>query len=62
MEDLNKDENGEEADVGDLLNDVSTISSEEIEAVIKDLPKRKTCGNETFLQSYCKACGRKVKR
>ena len=46
--------------MGDLLDDVYTISSEDIEAVIKDLSKRKACRNETFLQSYCKACGRNV--
>ena len=48
MEDLYKDDYIGEADMGDLVNEVCTISSEEIDAVIKDLPKGKTCGNDNI--------------
>jgi len=34
-----------EIDVG---NEVYAISSDEIESVIKDLPKGKTCGNDNI--------------
>ena len=34
--------------MGDLVNEVYTISSEEIKAVIKDLSKGKACGNDNI--------------
>src|SRR6267154_1874751 len=34
--------------MGDLVNEVYTISSEEIVDVIKDLPKGKTCSNDNI--------------
>jgi len=48
VEDLYKDENRGEADVGDLREEVYTISGKEIEAVIKDLPKGKACGSDNI--------------
>ena len=62
VEDLYKDENSGEVDMGDLVNEVYTISSEEFKAVIKDLPKGKACGNDNILQNCYKAWERKVQK
>src|SRR2546425_7289653 len=59
VEVLYKDENREEADMGDLVNEVYTISSEEIEAVIKDLPKGKACGSDNIPAELLQGMGEK---
>src|SRR6267154_285661 len=59
VEDLYKDENRGEADMGDLVNEVYTISSEEIVAVIKDLPKRKACRNDNISAELLQSMGEK---
>ena len=51
VEDLYKDEKREEADMGDLVNEVYTISSEEIKEVIKKLPKWKSTFRATRVGS-----------
>src|SRR3989441_128050 len=48
-----------EADMGDLVNEVYTISSEEIEAVIKDLPTRKACGSDDISAELLQGMGEK---
>ena len=37
-----------DANMGDLVNEVYTISSDEISAVIKALPKEKACGKDNI--------------
>jgi len=59
VEDLYKDDNRGEADMGDLVNEVYTISSEEINAVIKDLPKGKACGNDNISAELPQGMGEK---
>src|SRR5437899_5247894 len=59
VEELYRDENRGEADMGDLVNEVYTISSEEIEAVIKDLPKGKACGSDNISAELLKGMGEK---
>src|SRR2546425_1948378 len=59
VEQLYKDESRGEADMGDLLNEVYTISSEEIEAVIKDLPKGKACGSDNISAELLQGMGEK---
>ena len=46
VEEVHSDENRGEADIGDLVNEVFKISSEEIETVIKELPKGMACGSD----------------
>ena len=48
VEELYKDENRGEADMDDLVNEVNTTNSEEIEAVIKDLSKGRACGSDNI--------------
>ena len=62
VEDLYKDENRGEADMGDLIDEFYTISSEEIEAVIKDLPKERLAAMITPRQNCCKAWRRELWR
>ena len=62
VEELYKDENKGEADMGDLVNEAYTISSEEIESVIKDLPKGKACGSDNIFAELLQDMGRKVQR
>src|SRR2546425_11099055 len=59
VEELYKDENRGEADMGDLVNEVYTISSEEVEAMIKDLPKRKACGSNNISAELLQGMGEK---
>src|SRR2546425_11700258 len=59
VEELNKDEKRREADMGELMIEVYTISSEEIEAVIKNLPKGKACGRDKISAELRKGMGRK---
>ena len=59
VEELYIDEN-READMGDLVNEVYTISSEEIETVIKELPKRKACGTDSIAAELLKSMGEKA--
>ena len=46
-----KDENRAEADMSEMENEVYTISSEKIEALIKDLPKGRPAVMTTLLQN-----------
>ena len=48
VEELYEDTMRSDADMGDLVNEVYTISSEEIQEVIKELPKGKACGEENI--------------
>src|SRR5688572_15843687 len=48
VEELYRDGNRGDADMGELINEVYTISSEEIETVIKELPKGKACGSDNI--------------
>ena len=59
VEELYKDENRGKADMGDLVNEVYTISSEDIVAVIKDLPKGKTCSNNNISAELLQSMGEK---
>ena len=61
VEDLYKDENRGEVDMGDLVNEVYTISSEEIKAMIKDLQKERPVEMTTFLQNCYKAWGERYR-
>src|SRR3989442_1952959 len=45
--------------MGDLVNEVYTISSEEIESVIKDLPKGKACGSDNISAELLQGMGEK---
>src|SRR5688572_32027954 len=58
VEELYIDEN-READMGDLVNEVYTISSEEIETVIKELPKGKACGSDNIAAELLQSMGKK---
>jgi uncharacterized tellurite resistance protein B-like protein len=49
VQDFCKDEN-READMGNVINQIYTISGEEIEALINDLPKGKPCCNDNFAE------------
>ena len=44
VEELYEDKTRTEADMGDLINEVYTISENEIREVISELPKGKACG------------------
>ena len=46
VEELYGDENRGEADMSDLINEMYTISREEIETVIKELSKEKAFGSD----------------
>lgn len=59
VEELYKDEGRGETDMGDLVNEVYTISSEEIKSVIKELPKGKTCGNDNIAAELLQGMGEK---
>ena len=59
VEDLYKDENSGEVNMGDLVNEVYTISSEEIKALIKDLPKGKARGNDNISAEMLQSMGEK---
>src|SRR6267154_661232 len=45
VEELYKDENRRQADVSDVVNEDYAISIDEIETVIKDMPKGNACGS-----------------
>src|SRR5688572_23770002 len=59
VEELYSDENRGEADMGDLINEVYTVSSEEIKIVIKELPKGKACGNNNIAAELLQSMGEK---
>jgi len=61
VEELYKDENrGElDMDMDDLVNEVYTISSDEIKAVIKELPKGKACGLDNISAELLQEMGEK---
>src|SRR3989442_15066679 len=58
VKELYKDEN-RKADMGDLVNEVYAISSEEVEAVIKNLPKGKACGSDNISAELLQGMGEK---
>src|SRR5688572_6825753 len=43
--------------MGDLVHEVYTISSEEIETVIKELPKGKACGSDNIAAELLQSMG-----
>ena len=47
--------------MGDLINKVYMISSEEIETVIKELPKGKACGSDNIAAELLQSMGEKGK-
>src|SRR5437867_5897015 len=60
VEELYKDENigvDDIIDMGQMENEVYTISSEEIEAVIRDLPKGKACGSDNISAELLQGMG-----
>ena len=59
VEELYEDKTRTAADMGDLINDVYTISENEIREVIGELPKRKACGEDNIPMDYCSAWKRK---
>src|SRR6184192_1270206 len=62
VEELYKDENrgvDDIIDMGQMENEVYTICSEEIEAVIKDLPKGKACGSDNISAELLQCMGEK---
>ena len=62
MEELYSNGNRRDADMGDLVHEVYTISSEEIETVIKKLPKGKACGSDNIAAELLQSMERKVWR
>ena len=48
VEELYEDKTRTEADMGDLINEVYTISENEIREVIGELPKGKACGEDNI--------------
>ena len=62
MEELYKEENRGEDDIIEMSqkqNEAYTISSEEIEAVIRDLPKWKACGSDNVSAGLLESMGEK---
>src|SRR3989441_4222356 len=62
VEELYKDENRGVDDIiemGQMENEVYTICSEEIEAVIRDLPKGKACGSDNISAELLQCMGEK---
>ena len=59
VEELYKDENRGDADMDVLVNEVYTISSEEVEAVIKVLPKGKACDSYNIFAELLQGVGEK---
>lgn len=59
VEELYKDDSKEDADMGDLVHEVYTISRGEIESVIKELPKGKTCGGDNIAAELLQCMGDK---
>ena len=57
VEELYSDPNRGEADMGDLVNEVYTISREEVETVIKELPKGKSCGSDDIAEELLQSMG-----
>src|SRR5438876_4365941 len=62
VKELYKDENrgvDDIIDMGQMENEVYTICSEEIEAVIRDLPKGKACGSDNISAELLQYMGEK---
>src|SRR5688572_4965765 len=59
VEELYSDGNRGDADMGDLVNEVYTISSEEIETVTKELPKEKSCSSDNIAAELLQSMGKK---
>ena len=60
VEELYKDENrgvDDIIDMGQMENEVYTICSEEIEAVIRDLPNGKACGSDNVSAELLQCMG-----
>ena len=62
MEDLYKDDNRGEVDMGDLVYEAEPITRKEIESVIKQLPKGKACGNDNIAAELLQGWETKVWR
>src|SRR5688572_17243554 len=48
-----------EENMGDLVNEVYTISSEEIKTVVNELPKGKACGSDNIAAELLQSMGEK---
>src|SRR6267154_1783451 len=59
VEELYKDDNRGQEDVSDVVNENYVISSDEIETVIKDLPKEKVCGDDNISAALLQGMGEK---
>src|SRR5437867_2651273 len=62
VKELYKDENrrvDDIIDMGQMENEIYTICSEEIEAVIRDLPKGKACGSDNISAELLQCMGKK---
>src|SRR5688572_18006762 len=59
VEELYRERKRGNADMGDLVNEVYTISSEKIETVIKELPKGKACGSDNIAAELLQSMGKK---
>ena len=57
VEELYDDKSRGEADMGDLINEVYCISSQEIRAVISELPKGKACGEDNISAELLQCMG-----
>src|SRR6478735_3722092 len=57
VEELYEDKKRGEADMGDLVNEVYEISSEEIRNVINELPKEKACGEDNISAELLQCMG-----
>ena len=59
MEDLYKDDNRGEVDMGDLVYEAEPITRKELESVIKQLPKGKACGKDNIAEELLQGMGDK---
>ena len=59
VEELYEDKSRGEADIGDLINEVYCISSQEIRAVISELPKGEACGENNISAELLQCMGEK---
>ena len=59
VDDLYKDDNRGEVDMGDLVYEAEPITRIEIESVIKQLPKGKACGNDNIAAELLQGMGDK---
>ena len=59
VEELYEDRTRGEADMGDLVNEVYTIATEEIREVIRELPKGKACGVDNIEAELLQCMGKR---